>query len=34
MVTDFNVDSMDKAEKAWRQLNRTLITKYVNNKKS
>ena len=34
MVTDFTVDCMDKAEKAWRQLNRTLITKYINNKKS
>ena len=34
MVTSFTLDCMDKAEKAWHQLNRTLITKYINNKKS
>lgn len=34
MATDFTLESMDKAEKAWHQLNRTLITKYINNKHS
>lgn len=34
MVTEFTIDCMDKAEKTWHQLNRTLITKYINNKKS
>ena len=34
LLTDFTIDCMDKAEKTWRQLNRILITKYINNKKS